>query len=52
MQEEPQVIGVIEVQNPIGREELSPAEKQFLASIASHLAVQMEGALPFTKVLE
>ncbi|OEH74357.1 GAF domain-containing protein [Cyclospora cayetanensis] len=46
------VIGVVEVLDPIGRPLFSRTDSEFLMSISSHLAVEFEGKQHMNKILE
>ncbi|CDJ37148.1 hypothetical protein, conserved [Eimeria tenella] len=46
------VIGVIEVMDPVGRACFSREDSEFLISISSHLAVEFEGKQHMNKILE
>jgi len=46
------VIGVVEIINPVGKEYFSRTDKEFLVSIASHLAVEIDGKQHITSILE
>ncbi|KEP63950.1 UNVERIFIED_CONTAM: hypothetical protein HHA_236510 [Hammondia hammondi] len=46
------IIGVIEVINPVGRARFSREDRDFLISICPHIAVEIEGHHHLTKILE
>ncbi|PFH37215.1 hypothetical protein BESB_036730 [Besnoitia besnoiti] len=46
------IIGVVEVINPVGRPRFTDQDRDFLLSICPHIAVQLEGRQHLTKIIE